>query len=318
MNRRKAILSACAAAAVAGSPLRGWAAEDLRIIVANPPGGQTDLFARAIAQGIQSRAGQVVVVENRPGAGGIIGVQGLLSAPADGKTMLLTTLASLIAPVLQKNRNIDVLGSTEPVSLLASGGSLVLVNEKVAATDLASFIRLAKQQPGRLTYASGGSGSSAHLITEYMKSQLGIDLVHVPYKGGVPAAMAIRTGEVDLTIIDEANAAPLINDGKVRVVAQTGLRRLASHPTLARVADVAPGFDASFWMGLSVRKGAPRAQVDRLHGLIADILQKDLQELIKRSGLSQGIGSRADFGSFMATEQKKWTQVIRANSITSN
>lgn len=308
-------MRAGAAAAASATPVFGWAAEDLRIIVANPPGGQTDVFARVIAQGIQSRTGQIVIVDNRPGAGGFLGLQDLLSSPADGKAMLLTTLASVIAPVLQK-KNLDVLGSIEPVAMLAAGGSLVLVNEKVPATDLPSFIRLARQQPGKLTYASGGPGSTAHLMTEYMKSQLGIDLLHVPYKGGAPAAMAIRSGEVDVTIIDEANAAPMLKDGKVRAIAQTGLRPLNSFPSLPRIADLAPGFDAGFWMGITVRKGTPAPQVERLHGLVADILQKELQEPVKRAGLWAASGSRADFGAYLAKEQAKWAQLIRTHNIS--
>lgn len=288
-----------------------------KIIVANPPGGQTDLFARVVAQGIQRRTGQIVTVENRPGAGGLIGLQALLTAPADGNTLLLTTLASLISPALQK-RSVDVLSQMEPVALLASGGSLVLVNDRVAATDLASFIALAKQQPGRLTYASGGPGSTAHLVTEYMKAQLGIDLTHVPYKGGAPAALAIHTGEVDVTILDEANAAPLLKDGKVRVVAQTGAIALASYPKLARVADAAPGFDASFWMGIALRKGGSEAAADRLNQLVNDIVQNDLQDAIKRAGFGGGGGSRSTFGNFLTAESEKWLRIVRSNNITSS
>ena len=316
LHRRKVVLGAAGAGgAWLGGIRSARAAEDLRIIVANPPGGLTDLVARALAQGIQSRTGQVVVVDNRPGAGGMIGVQGLLAAPADGRVLLLTTLASLIAPALQR-RTTDVLAEIEPIALIASGGSLLLVSEKVQATDLTSFIRLAQQNPGKLSYASGGMGSTAHLMTEHLKARLGIDLLHVPYKGGAAAALAMRTAEVDVTIIDEANAAPLLKDGKVRVIAQTGLRPLASFPTVTRLAEVAPGFDASFWMGLSARKGTPVAQLDRLHGLVTDILQKDMQELVRRAGLAAGSGSRADFGAFMAKEQVRWHEVIKANGIT--
>jgi tripartite-type tricarboxylate transporter receptor subunit TctC len=140
----------------------------------------------------------------------------------------------------------------------------------------------------------------------------------VPYKGGAPAAMAIRSGEVDFTIIDEANAAPLLKDGKVRAIAQTGLRPLESFPQLIRIADVAPGFDASFWMGLSARKGSPTPQLERLHDVVLETLQKDMQDLVRRSGLWQGGGSRADFGAFMARERDKWTQVIKDNQITTS
>lgn len=320
-NRRAFIERMAVSAGVAqlgfASSVTAQTTPGAKIIVPFPPGGQTDLFARTVAQGIQQRSPQVITVENRPGAGGMIGLQGLLGVPADGTTMLLATPATLIAPLLQK-RNLDVLAEIEPVALLASGGSLVLVNEKVPVTDLASFVSYAKQNPGKLTYASNGPGSAAHLFTEYLKAQLGIDLMHVPYKGGAPAAMAIRTGEVDVIIIDEANAAPLMKEGKVRAVAQTGLAALDSFPRLARVADVTPGFDASFWMGIVVKKGTPAATVDRLHQLVSAVVQTELQEPAKRAGFSIGTSSRTGFAEFMVRESDKWLRVIRTNNITSS
>lgn len=288
-----------------------------KIIVANPPGGQTDLFARTVAQGIQQRSGQVFTIDNKPGAGGIIGLQALLAAPADGNTLMLATLAQLIAPTLQKQR-INTLAEVEPIALLAAGGSLLLVNDKVPASDLRSFIAYAKQNPGKLTYASGGLGSSAHLIIEYFKAQVGLDLVHVPYKGGAPAALALRTGEVDFTVLDEANAAPMLKEGKVRAIAQTGTVAMASFPQLPRVADVSPGFDASFWLGIIVRKGTPAAIVDLLHRRVTSVVQNELQEPIKRAGLHAGPPSRAAFAQFMARESDKWLRLIRTNNITSN
>ena len=322
MHNRRAFIERIAISAGAvqlgvASSVAAQTTSGAKIIVGFAPGGQTDLFARTVAQGIQQRSSQVVTVENRPGAGGIIGLQGLLGAPADGTTMLLATPATLIAPMLQR-RSMDVLADIEPIALLASGGSLVLVNEKVPVTDLASFVSYAKQHPGKLTYASNGPGSAGHLFTEYFKAQLGVDLMHVPYKGGAPAAMAIRTGEVDVIIIDEANAAPLMKEGKVRALAQTGLAALESFPRLARVADVVAGFDASFWMGIVVKRGTPAATVDRLHQLVSSIVQTELREPAKRAGLSIATLSRTGFAEFMVSERDKWLGVIRANNITSS
>ena len=314
--QRRTLLAAAAAAAMAtpGLALAQGRAQG-RILVGSAAGGLSDLFARNLAEGLSRRTGQTYIVDNRTGGGGIIAAQALTAAPADGQTLLLVTLGHVMVPHLQRKAPYDALADFAPIAPLAKGASLLVVHQDVPARDLAGFIAYAKANPGKLTYGSAGIGSPQHLASEHMKASLGIDLVHVPYRGTAPATLALRAGEISLQILDLTNAEPLLKEGKARAIAQTGLSAVPGYERLPRIADIAPGFDVGFWMGVVAPKGTPDAVLDALNRHIAAIATTDLKERAAAAGLQPLTSSRAEFARFMAGENAVWSDIINKRGI---
>ncbi len=315
--KRRTLLGAAAAASLAIAPGLGSAQTrpQGRILVGSAAGGLSDLFARTLAEALTKRTGQSFVVENRTGGGGIIAAQALTAAPPDGNTLLLMTLGHVMVPHLQRKAPYDALADFAPITSLAKGASLVVIHQSVPAQDLAGFIAYAKANPGKLTYGSAGIGSPQHLSTEHLKASLGIDMVHVPYRGTAPATIALRGGEISMQILDLANAEPLLKEGRARAIAQTGLANVPGYERLPRIADLAPGFDVGFWMGVVAPKGTPEPVLEALNRQIAAIATSDLKERASAAGLQAFTGSRAEFARFLANENAIWSDIINKRGI---
>lgn len=229
----------------------------LRLVVPAPPGGLTDTIARLLAEGLQSDLRQPVVVDNRPGAAGLIGTQAVAEAAGDGYTLLMTSTSNhVLAPLTQKSARVDPARDLLPVVLALRTVGILVVPAAVEARTLAQFIALARSRPGQLNYASSGIGSANHVQTERLKALAGIDIVHVPFRGGAPLMTAVMGGEVQLALMDYATAEPALRSGRARVLAQTGVRRHVALPEIPTLAEAGfKDYDPSFWLGVA----APRA-----------------------------------------------------------
>lgn len=259
--------------ALASGPALGqgtFPARPVRLVVPAPPGGLTDTVARLLADAMQVDLGQTVVVDNRPGAAGLIGTQSVVDAPADGYTVLVTSTSNhILAPLTQSASRVDPPRELQPVGLALRTVGVLVTTAAVQASSLGEFVTLARNRPGQLSYASAGIGSANHVLTERFKRLAAIDMLHVPYRGGAPMMMALMAGEVQFALLDFGTAEAALRSGKARALAQSGGRR---HPALPEVPTLAEAgfkdYDPSFWIGLAVPRSTPAAVSERLNGAL--------------------------------------------------
>jgi tripartite-type tricarboxylate transporter receptor subunit TctC len=321
-SRRDALLTGVSVALVPtafaqSTPVQDFPARSIRIVVPVPPGGGTDILARLIAEKLQARWGQSVIVENRGGSGGNIGAEAVSRAAPDGYTVLLVAQGALVInKALNARLNYDP-EALVPVSLVASTPAVLLVNPKVAADSVQQLIALAKANPGKLNYATQGVGTSAHLTAELFKSMGGISIVHVPYKGTSLAMVDLISGEVSMMFGELATAGPHIRSGKLRVLAVASERRTSLVPNMPAVAEVLPGFVSMTWWGMVAPAGTPASIANRLSGGVAEALKHP--DVAKRlADLSiEGIGSTpTEFAAYMKQERDLWGKVIKLSGAT--
>lgn len=258
-------LSACAVAAASVTAHgQAFPSKPVRIISPYAAGGLGDVFPRALAVGWSEDLGQPVIVDNRPGASQIIGAQVVAKSPPDGYTVLFGSVTTFAINVsTQKSLPYDPIKDFTPISMAFSTPLWLVVSPKLPATSMAEFLALAKAQPGKLTFGSGGQGSSTHLAVELLKSMAGIDLVHVPYKGAGPAMIDVMAGMLDMMI--EGSGLTYARDGKVRLLAITSARRSEAAPTVPTVAESGvTGYESAIWFGMAGPAGLPRPVVERL------------------------------------------------------
>lgn len=271
-TRRRFLLAAAAASALsAGARAQpAFPERPIRLIVPNPPGGPSDIAARLLAEDMRAALGQPLVVDNRPGATGMIGNAAAAAAPPDGYTVLVTSLSNhVIAPLVQKPAQFDPQADLAAVGLALRAVGLLVTGRAVPARSMRDFIAYAKARPGQLNYGSAGIGATNHIAIEQFKSLAGVDLVHVPYKGSGPMVTALMAGEVQFALLDFASAQPGLRNGSFVALAQTAARRHAALPDVPTLAEA--GFrdwDPSFWIGLAVPKGTPGAVVARLNAAL--------------------------------------------------
>ena len=261
----------------------------VRMIAPFPPGGTSDVLARIVAQKLSDTLGRQVIVENRPGAGANIGHEFAAKQPPDGYTLLLSSNAALVAnPHLYKRLGFDPLNDFTPVSLVAKAGPVLVVHPSVPARSVKELIALAKARPGKLNFGSGGRGTPAHVVGEIFKSVTGINIVHVPYKGGVLAVMDLVAGQIDLVFADMAPAVPHIKAGKLRALAVTSDERSAALPDVPTMVEAGIWRSSpQTWWAVIAPKGVPGAIVARLNSDLAQILkQPDVQERYAALGIS--------------------------------
>ena len=268
--RRSALAALAALGALAAWPAWGqdaFPSRPQRLVVPAPPGGLTDTVGRLLAEAMQADLGQPCVVDNRPGAAGLIGTQAVVEAPADGYTVLVTSTSNhVLAPLTQSSARIDPPRDLQPVGLALRTVGVLVTSTSVQAASMAQFVALARSRPGQLNYASSGIGSANHVLTERFKALAAIDMVHVPYRGGGPLMTALMAGEVQFALLDFGTAEAALRAGKARALAQSGDRR---HPALPEIPTLAEAgfkdYDPSFWIGLAVPKSTPTAVVERLN-----------------------------------------------------
>lgn len=323
-SRRRTLLalaSVAAASLAPGASAQGYPSKPVMIVVPFPTGGPTDITARMLAAALSNQLGQQFIVDNKPGAGGTMGSGLVAKAPPDGYTLLWGGSSTLaVAPSLYRNLPYEPLKSFSPVSLAASGPLLLAGTSSLQANDLHELIALAKSAPGRLNFASAGTGTSTHLTGELFKSQANVDIVHVPYKGGGPALKDVLGGQVQLIFDTLAIILPHVRSGKLKAYAVTSANR---HPLIRDIPTVAelgfPGFESTVWFGLVAPAGTPRDIVQRLSAEIRSAAAAlELQETFARQGLDTVTNSPDAFAEWIRAEIVKWTQVVRNSGATVN
>lgn len=307
--------------AVASRPAsaQAWPSRALRLVVTFAPGGSSDIAARIVAPRLAERLGQPVLVDNRPGAGGGVGLEAVAKSPPDGYTLVLSGAGGLTAnPSLYKKLGYDPMRDLAPIGSFGTSPLVVIANESLAANSIRDVIALAKAKPGRISYASGGNGTAMHLTGELIKSMSGAFMVHIPYRGTGPAVLATMGGETDLAIADLASARQQARGGRIRILGVTSRERSALAPELPTLAESGlPGFEANGWFAVLAPAGTPAAVVQRLSAELNAVLrQPELRQLFAAAGLEPLPGTPAELSVLMARETEKWARVIKRAGAT--
>jgi len=292
-----------------------YPARALRFIVPFPPGGGNDTIARAIGQQLSIAFGQQVLIDNRPGAGSIIGAQAAATAPADGYSLFLAGVASHgIIPNLRKKMPYDALKDFEAVSLIASAPLLVVVHPSLPVRSIKELVALAKAKPGTINYASNGAGASSHLAVELFNMMAGTKMVHVAYKGLAPALTDVMTGEVPLMFSSAVAMLPQVKSGRLRAIAMTGAQRSAAIPDIPTVAEAGiKGYETGSWYGVVVPAGTPKYAIDKLNSEIVRITKSaDLTRRLESEAVIPVGSTAAAFSAHIKSELTRWAQVIKA------
>jgi tripartite-type tricarboxylate transporter receptor subunit TctC len=281
----------------------------VRMIVPFPPGGATDIIGRLLAGKMQEVWGQPVLVENRPGAGTVVGTEFVAKSPPDGHTLGVVVTAHVINPSLRPNLPYDTVKDLAAVSHVSIQHLVIAAHPSVPASSIAELIELAKKNPGKLSYATPGSGTAMHLSVELLKAQAGIDLVHVPYKGGAPAQQDVMGGRVPILLDVLYAVQPLINAGKIKVIALLSPQRVANLPI---VAEVVPGVSALSIVGLVAAGGTPRELVHRISADVSKAVRSsDLTERMTQLGMEPVGSSPGEFEALIRAEIEKWARVVK-------
>jgi tripartite-type tricarboxylate transporter receptor subunit TctC len=288
----------------------------VRIIVGFPPGGSTDLYARLVAQWLSERFRQQFIVENRSGAGGNLGAETVAKAAPDGYTLLLVSSADTWNATLYTNLRFNFLRDIEPVASIARGEGALVVHPGVRAKTVPELIALAKTNPGKMIVASAGVGSAPHIYWELFKSMTGINMLHVPYRGGGPAMTGLLGGQVQMYFPNLATSIEYVKGGKLRALAVTGATRSSVFADVPAVAEFVPGYEASSWWGIGAPKKTPREILDRLNKEInASLADPDRKARIAELGNTAFASSPAEFAKLVADDTEKWGKVIRTGNI---
>ena len=316
---RRLLVAVVAAACAAGSALaQSYPAKPIRIIVGFSPGGPADVMARLIAQKMPAALGQSLIIENRPGAGGSIAAKSVAESEPDGYTLLLGNTSTLvISPLVYRNVGYDPVKAFVPVAQLGTTSNLLIVSPSVQAKSVAELIALAKAAPGRLNYSSPGVGTPPHLIGELFKQRAGIDIVHVPYKGGGHASQGVIAGEVQLIFENPATSLPLIQGGQVRGLAVTSEARNPQAPGLPTMIESGlPDFISVSFTGVVAPAGTPPGVVARLNGAINEALKSsEVSAALTKLSVEPRIGSSEEFSGFLAREREKWGALVRSAGV---
>jgi tripartite-type tricarboxylate transporter receptor subunit TctC len=292
----------------------------IRMVVPFSAGaGVTDIMARLVGQHLGVNLGQQIVIDNRPGAGGIPGTEVVSRAAPDGYTLLMTNVALAVNPYLYPKLPYDALKDFMPVTMVNSAPLLLVVHPALPAKSVKELIDYAKSHPGQLNYGSGGVGSTPHLSGELFKSLAGIDAVHVPYKGGAPALTDLVGGQLSFMIENVPGTMPFVKAGKLRALAITSAKRSPLEPTLPTMAEAGvPGYEVIGWNGIVAVKGTPSAIVARLHTEVAKILRTpEVTQRLAALG-AEPVGNTPDeFGAFIKAEMARWGKIIKEKGIRS-
>ena len=315
--QRRLFLGAITLASVAFREARAqaWPTKSVRFIVPFPPGGGTDTVGRIIADQLGRMLGQTFVIENKGGAGGTVGTIELARAPRDGYTVGMITVGSHgIHPTLYANLQFDPYKDFTPISMFASLPNLLALHPSVPASNVAELVALAKREPGKLTFASSGAGTSLHLSGEMFKQMAGVDILHVPYKGGGPALNDLVSGQVSMIFGNAPSTLPLVRDGKLRGIAVTSPQRSPSMPDIPTIAETIPGYAATSWYGLAGPAGMPQAVVERLEAALREILARpDVLRRYAELGTDVPPLGRAYLEKFFPEEIARWAPVVKAS-----
>ena len=316
LRRRQFLGLTAAAAALPALSRFAWAqtypSQPVRLLLGYPPGGSADITARLAGQWLSERLGQPFIVESRPGAGTNLATEAVVRAAPDGYTLLLVPPAAAINATLYEKLNFNFLHDIEPIAGIIRFPNVVVVNPSLPIKSIPELIAYAKANPGKLNMASSGNGSTIHMSGELFKMMTGINMVHVPYRGGAPALTDLIGGQVHVMFDNIPTSAEHIKAGRLRGLAVTGPTRSELLPDLPMVADFLPGYEASAWYGLGGPKHIPTEVIDKLNKAMNAILaDPKTKTRFTELGGSTLPGSPADFAKYLADETEKWGKVVK-------
>lgn len=296
-----------------------WPSKPIRLIVTFPPGGSSDAAARIVAPRLAERLGQPVVVDNRPGAGGGVGLDIAAKAPGDGYTIVLASAGGLTAnPSLYSRLSYEPVRDFAPITLFGTSPFVLVSNPSLPVSSVADVVKLAKAQPGRLSYASGGNGTAMHLSGELLKSMAQVRILHIPYRGSGPALMAVMAGDTQLAIVDITTAASHIKSGRVKVLGVLGKNRSSMASDIPSLSESGlPGYEASGWFGILAPAATPATTLQRLNTEITAVLRSpEVRERFVATWLEPLPSTQEEMASLMKTETTKWARVIKESGAT--
>lgn len=294
---------------------QGFPQRPVRLIVPYPPGSGTDIVARILGQKLSEGWSQQVIVDNRPGAGAIIGVDAVAKAAPDGYTIGIADTGPLaINPALYPKLPYNPVRDFAPVTVVATLPFMLVVHPSVPARSVAELVALAKAKPGQINYASVGNGSAVHLATELFKSRAGIDLTHIPYKGSAPALQGVLSGEASVMFVNLLSAMPLVKAGKLRALAAAPGTRIGALPDLPTIAEAGvPGYGFEAWFGIVAPAGTPMPIVERLNQELRRVIAlPDVRDLLVNKGGFEPVGSTVEsFTTLIPSEMERWGKLVR-------
>ena len=319
-HRRNFLHLAAGAAALPAGSRFAWAqaypARPVRLIIGYPPGSGPDINARLIGQWLSERLGQPFVIDNRPGAGSNIGTETVVRAPADGYTLLIVASANASNATLYDKLDFNFIRDIAPVASFTRAPFVMEVHPSVPTKTVPEFIAYAKANPGKINMASSGNGTVPHLSGELFKMMTGVDMVHVPYRGGTAALVDLLSGQVQVRFGSLTESIEYIKDGKLRALAVTTASRSEVLPDIPTVGEFLPGYDASAWTGVGAPRNTPAEIIEKLNREInAGLDDPKLKARFTDQGLAAFVGSPADFGKFIVDETEKWAKVVRTANI---
>jgi len=295
---------------------QSYPARPVHLIIGIAPGSSPDILGRLMAQWLSERLGQPFIIENRPGGSGNIAIEAVVKAPADGHTLLLVTIQSAVNATLYERLNYNFLRDIAPVASISSQTLALEVTPSFPTKTAREFIAYAKANPGKLSMATPGNGSTPHMAGELFKMMAGVDMIHVPYRGGAPALTDLIGGQVQMTFADIASSIEYVKTGKLRALAVSSMSRSDALPEVPPLADSLPGYEVSGWFGIGVPRNTPTEIVDGLNKEInAGLADPKIKARYAELGSTVFTGSPADFGKHIAHETEKWAKVIRAANI---
>ena len=320
LPRRQFLHLAAGAAALPAASRFAWAqaypARPVRLIIGYPPGSGPDINARLIGQWLSERLGQPFVIDNRPGAGSNIGTEAVVRAPADGYTLLIAASANASNATLYDKLDFNFIRDIAPVASFTRAPFVMEVHPSVPTKTVPEFIAYAKGNPGRINMASSGNGTVPHLAGELFKMMTGVDMVHVPYRGGTAALVDLLRGQVQVRFGSLTESIQYIKDGKLRALAVTTASRSEVLPDIPTAGEFLPGYDASAWTGVGAPRNTPAEIIEKLNREInAGLADPKLKARFTDQGLAAFVGSPADFGKFIVDETEKWAKVVRTANI---
>jgi tripartite-type tricarboxylate transporter receptor subunit TctC len=306
----------CAASLALPAAAQSWPTKAVKIVVPQAPGGATDVFARYLGQKLSAKWGQAVVIENKAGAAGVVGTDAVAKSPPDGYTLLFTYAGSqAVNQSLYAKIPFDSVKDFQPIATVATIPFILVVGPNSPYKTFRELIAAAKAKPGSVTYATSGSGSINHLLSESLKVEAGIDMVHVPYKAISAAMTDVMGGQVDNAFAAVPSAIQLVRGGKLRALAVSSARRNSSAPELPTIAEMGyPSFDVSPWWGYLAPAGTPRAIVDKVNADIAEILKApEVQAFFKDQGAEPLVNTPDSFLKLLEEDVKKWAKVVKSS-----
>jgi tripartite-type tricarboxylate transporter receptor subunit TctC len=317
MHRITSLLAFMFVAFAAEAHAQSWPTRPVRIVVPSPPAGGTDIIARVLAEHFSKAFKQQFFVENRPGAGNMIGIESVARATPDGYTFLMTASTISLNSVLYKKISYDPIKDFAPITIAATAANILIINPSVPAKSLTEFIALAKKQPGKLTYGTPGIGTSPHMSMELFKSMAGVDIQHIPYRGTVPALTDVMSGQISAMFSNALSAKPQIEAGKVRALGASTPQRSGTLPDVPTIAEAGvPGYEATQWYAFLAPAGTPVPILTQIHAEAMKALNSaEMKEKLAYDGAEPSPSTPEALGAHIRNEIEKWRKVAKSAGI---